>query len=72
MRINFCEEFYFTYFPRIKFSEFRKKDILPVAVTFSIILKKVFTRQARDLIYTIQEFKLAGIKFLEFRELEFY
>ena len=40
MRINFCEETYFTYFSKIKFCEFNKKDILPVPVTFPIRLKK--------------------------------
>ena len=32
-RINTCEETYFTYFVKIKFSELRKKDSLLVAVT---------------------------------------
>ena len=57
-RINFCEETYFTYFARTKFSEFCKKDILPVAFTFCMRLKKAFTRLARDLICTIQKLKI--------------
>ena len=39
-RINFCEESYFTYIQKIRFGEFRKKDILPVAVTFCVRLDK--------------------------------
>ena len=34
VRISFSVENYFTYFVKIKFSKFHKKDILPVAVTF--------------------------------------
>ena len=39
-RINFCEETYFKYFADIKFSGFRQKDILSVAVIFSYNIKK--------------------------------
>ena len=39
-RINFCEETYFKYFAGIKFSGFRQKDILSVAVIFSCDIKK--------------------------------
>ena len=52
---------------------FRKKDILPVAVTFCMRLKKAFTRLARDLTCTIQKLKIfIGIKFPEFSELAVY
>ena len=40
VRVNFCEEICFTYFVKIKFSELYKKNILPVAVTFCMTLKK--------------------------------
>ena len=53
----FRQETYFPYFARIKFSGFHKKDILRIAVTFCMRLKKAFTRLARDLIRTIQKFK---------------
>ena len=44
-------------------SKFCKRDILPVAVTFCMRLKKAFTRLARDLTHTIQKFKIfTGIK----------
>ena len=49
----FWEETYFTNFLRIKFSKFGKKDILPVAVTFCMRLKKGFSRLARELICMI-------------------
>ena len=39
-RTNFYEKTYFTYVARIKFGEFCKKDILPVALTFFMRLKK--------------------------------
>lgn len=57
VKINFRQETYFPYFARIKFSGFHKKDILRIAVTFCMRLKKAFTRLARDLIRTIQKFK---------------
>ena len=72
-RDHFSEEIYFTYFTRIKFSEFLKKDILPAAVTFCIRLKKPFTRLARDLVCTIQKLKIfTGVKFPELCELAVY
>ena len=69
-RINLHqEEPYFKYFERNKFSEFRQKNILPVAVFFSMRLEKAFTRLNKDFIFTIQKFKsFKGIKFREFRE----
>ena len=63
--------FIFTYFARIKFSEFRKEGILPIAVSFCMRLKKVVISLARDLICTIQKFNsFTGIKFPEFNSNE--
>ena len=71
-RINFCQKPYFTCFARITFNELSKKDILPAAITCFMRLKKTFTRLARDLICTIQIFKIfTGIKFYQFRDWQF-
>ena len=44
MRINFLKEIYLKYFAKIKFSKFRKKQILPVAVSCRMKLRKVFQK----------------------------
>ena len=70
MRINLYEE---TYFTGIRFSEFCKNGISPIAVTFCMRFKKAFTRLTRDLICAIQKFKIFnGNEFLKFRELAVY
>ena len=42
VRTNFFEETYFKYFVRIKFREFREKDILPAVMVFGMRLKTSF------------------------------
>ena len=72
-RITFCEKTSFAYIARIKFTGFRKKDILPVVVTFCMRLKWTWPGLVRDLICTIQKFKIfTGIKYSEFCELAIY
>ena len=46
--INFCEETYFKYFTRIKFSKFHQKHILAINVFFCSRLKKVFAMLTGD------------------------
>ena len=48
MRINFLKEINVKYFPKIKFSKFRKKHILPVAVSCRMKLRKVFLKLVPD------------------------
>ena len=48
MRINFLKEIYVKYFAKIKFSKFRKKHILPVAVSCRMKLRKVFQKLVPD------------------------
>ena len=48
MRINFLKEINVKYFPKIKFSKFRKKHILPVAVSCRMKLRKVFQKLVPD------------------------
>ena len=54
-RISFCEETYCTYFARIKFSEYCT-NVLPVAVTFSVKLKKDVYKASQKL--DLQDSKL--------------
>ena len=54
----------------VKFRKSRKKDILPVAVTFCRDQKTIFTKLVRELICTIEKFKILNrIKFPEICEL---
>ena len=67
---RFREELYFKYFARTKFITFRQRDILPVAVFFKKVLKRVFTSLNRDLISATQKFKtFTRIKCYKFRKL---
>ena len=73
VKINFRQETYFPYFARIKFSGFHKKDILRIAVTFCMRLKKAFTRLAETWFAQFKNLNFfPKVRFREFRELAVY
>ena len=68
-RINIREETYLKYLATIKFSEIRQKYVLPVAISFSVRLKKVLTKLNTELVSVIQRYQnITGIKFPELSE----
>ena len=64
-RTNFFEETYFKYSVKIKFREFRDKDILPVAMFFHMRLKTSFSNDKQRQIKEIKGDILSSLK-LEF------